>query len=413
MKKLCILSPDAVNLPLASNCPDSIYINGILYSTKSKCCNAAATGIRAQKFAEYLSTDFDVTLLIPDLNHPGKNNIDYSKLSYSIESYNYKKCSWEYSKELKNILSKFDIVILQCTGGIGFKNIVKLRPHIRVILDGYIPLLAEFPAAVSYHTDEKLKKYQWLTLLRQYSELLKRADLILYANDRQKRYYEGQLFLLNKLNVDNYKNSPLLKIPYGITWHKPVTREHSDKLKLLWYGPFYPWYDFENLITNLYNHSSIKIDFYGIQHPRFTRFLQKSVNLDYINTSSNMKIIGEYNSLDPRKLFEKYDACICLSQHWLENRYSHRARIFEVMSYGMPVIITNNSPILEESKYLDDRLIYEIVGGDFIREELEDIKAFSNLLHIDISAEHELLYSQYNWDSILKPLKLTLLEEMK
>jgi hypothetical protein len=415
MKKICIISPDAVRLPLLANHPDTITLNSKEYSFEDKCVKAAATGIRAEKIANYLSSDFDVTLLIPDLNFPGYSYIDSNRLNYSIESYTYTDCQWKYSKKLNSILSKFDCIILQTTAGIAFENISRLKsknPNIFIVLDAYIPLLAELPAALSYHTDNKKKKGVWKTLLKQYTNLFKNANLILYATDRQKYYYEGQLFLLDKLNYSNFKNSKLLKIPYGIDWHLPVEREQSEKLRLLWYGPFYPWYNFDILLDKLYNHDKIDIDFYGIKHPRYTNFVNSCISLDRIYSSSNMKIIGEFDSINPRKLFSSYDACIFLAKDWIENTYSHRARIFDVISYGIPAIINSGSSILEEDDYLNSNLIYEIDASNLV-DELEDIHAFKNFLHMDIQEIHNRFYNLRNWNSVLEPLKLQLLDEIK
>lgn len=412
MKKICILSPDAVKIPLASTHSYTISIDGKHYPIEDKCTKAAATGIRAQKFAEYLSEDFEVTLLVPDLNYPSIMNIDSSNLTYSIEPYDYNACQWKFSKKLRDQFSRFDCIILQSTAGVGFKNINNLNTDTYIVLDGYIPLLAEFPAALSYHTNIKEKRKNWKRLLRQYTELLSRIDLLLSANDRQRYYYEGQLLLLSKLGINNFKQSNILKIPYGVDKKKSIERQPTDKLKLLWYGPFYPWYDFNFLIKELTNHKNISIDFYGIQHPRYTNFVNSSVDLTKITTSSNMKIIGEFGSEDPRKLFSNYDACILIAQDWIEDTYSHRARIFDILSYNIPVIINKGSSILEESPYLNDRLIYEVDKND-LRKSLEDIERFKNLLYVDTEAFHRLFNNQYNWNHVLEPLITKLKEELK
>ena len=411
MKKICVISPDAIRIPLIATHSDTVCIKNEWYTIEEKCTKAAATGIRAQKIAEFLSSYFEVTLLIPDLNYPGSFNIDFSQISYKIESYDYYACQWKFSKKLNKQLKEFDCIILQSTAGIGFKNIAKLKKSKYVVLDGYIPLLAEFPAAVSHYPDNKAKIANWNTLLKQYSKILSRTNLLLSATDRQQYYYEGQLLLLDKLNIKNFKNSNILKVPYGVDRKKEISRSSHEKIKLLWYGPFYPWYDFELLINELRNHENICIDFYGINHPRYRNFVGKFVDLSKIVISKNMRIVGEFDSRETRKLLSEYTACILITKNWLEDTYSHRARIFEMLSYNIPVITNSDCSLIEESSYLNGTLLHKINSSN-LKEELEEFSNFSRLLNIDTDIEHKKFLEQYNWNTILQPLKDKLLREI-
>ena len=97
MKKIAILSPDTVPLPLKENCPKTMYEDGKKFSTSDKCQRITALGKRSWKFATHLSNidEFDVTLLVPSLNTPSKEYIDHDNINFQIQTYNFKSANWD------------------------------------------------------------------------------------------------------------------------------------------------------------------------------------------------------------------------------------------------------------------------------------------------------------------------------
>lgn len=408
MKKLCILSPDTINLPLTQDTPEFIQEGDKKFLLKDKCVKAAATGTRAQKFAENLCKDFDVTILIPDLNFPPTQYIDFTKLNYSVKSYNFKKCQWKFSQELDEELKNYDVIIIQTTAGVGFINVGLLPYTIQVIVDGWVPFLAEYPASLSYHQAYENVKV-WHTSIEQYECLIRRANLILYANEKQKFYYEGQLFAYGRLSWKFFKNSPLLKIPYGIEKRELVQRKEHEKLRLLWYGPFYPWYDPKTLIDAVKDHPSIELDFYGVKHPRYTQYYEKNFK-DSDLTASNMKIVGEFSTESPAELFSNYDACIIIAQDWIENTYCHRARFFEILSYGMPLIVIHGTPSPYDDCCSCNVPEIHYVNPKNLKQELEEL----TLTPKDFKTDAYLSLQKYHsWEKNLQPLKDYLIENFK
>ncbi len=411
MKKLCIISPDTIALPLCDNTPETLVQNNTSYLVTDKCVKSTAIGKRAENFAKFLSNKFDVTVLIPDLNFPGLAYIKTSEINYRVKSYCYKDAQWSYSQELSDELNSYDIVIIQTTAGIGFDVVSKLNKKVFVVVDAWVPLLVEFPASVSYHNDQEMKKTSWNRLREQYSNLLKRANLLLYANNKQKCFYEGQLYLLDILSVNDldYNNKKLLKVPYGIEKPKFVKRKKHDGLKLLWYGAFYPWYDPLLLIDSIKNHNNISIDFFGAKHPRYTNYFKTQFDIELLKSYTNIHIIEEYSLDDPTELFSNYDACIMITKDWIENKYSHRVRVLEVISRDMPLLINSGSSLLEEHGFLIDNVV-ELSTKHLLRdlEYLSQHKDILDALNSKDSTRFFTLFDALSWKSILTPLQLIL-----
>ena len=406
MKKIAILSPDTVPLPLKENCPETITEDGKKFPTKDKCERITALGKRSWKFATHLSKidEFDVTLFVPNLNILPKEYINYDEVDFQIQPYNFKSANWEWSEELDRKLIKYDFVILQSTSGTGFQNCAVLPKNVNVILDGWVPFLAEMPCVLLTYNRMFRKLFWAKKMIPQYQDLIRRANCVLYANNRQHSYYEGQFFMTQKLDWSSFKFSPLLKVPYGIDRIEPIQRKESDidKLKLLWYGPVYPWYCPEVLINELKYNEHILIDFVGIIHPRYRR-IYSSYFKKFFETAidaPNIKIVEEYCD-DSLSLFKNYDAGIILANDWLEEKYAHRCRILEMAASGFPVIVNEGNSLYEELDFLQS--ILHPVKLDNLVEDLVNIKENKERLKIK-DEDLEKVYQIMSWDNVLSPL---------
>lgn len=404
--KIAIISPDTVPLELSSDAPDYIVQNNMKFNTKDKCCKVTSTGKRSWAMAHFLSNYIknEVTLFIPDLNYPGNLYINSSKIDFKIEKYNFYNCVNDWSEELHAKLIDFDYVIIQSTVGAGWKNCSSLPKKIKLIVDGWAPMIAELPYALDNYPDSK-KEDIWNKFQLYYNELLNRADIFLYANNRQKYMYQGQFFINNVYNWKNYDHIPMLKIPYGIDLHKKVKHEINTKtkLKLLWYGALYPWYAYEEVLETVKNNKNIKLDFIGARHPRYTRLYDSFISSHFkgIDSYSNIRIFPDYVE-NKEELFSQYDAAIIISQDSLEEMYSHRVRILEMISYGLPVITNKNNVLFEEYGYLKP-LLYPI-DKNRAEEELNYLTLNQESLYFN-KQSFDLMQFYMNWKVMLKPLE--------
>jgi len=402
--KVSIISPDTVPLPLKDDPPVIMTENGKEVSVKDKCLRVTGLGKRAWGLAETLSkeTDFEVTLLIPDLNTPGMEFVDKSKISFNIEQYNFKAAAWNWSEELDRKLLRSDFVIVQSASGVAFKNCSVLPGSINVIVDGFVPIFAELPCTILGNSTISRKIF-WESFIQQYLNLLTRANCVLYATDRQYYYYEGQFFAINKLNWKAFKFSPLLKVPLGVDIVSKVKKEsHPQRLQLLWFGPIYPWYRPEKILEIVSDLQNTDIDFVGVKHPRYGNIYNNFFKKFFESNASsrNVTVTEEYCD-DPAELYTHYDAGIVLARDWLEEKYSVRGRILDMVSHGLPVLINENNSLFNELRYIQDSL-YPI-SAQTLRRDLIKYELNKSLLNVS-DRSHRLLQKNLSWSAITSPL---------
>jgi len=403
-KTLAFLSTDTLPLPLKENAPETIDEDGNQYSLKDKCSYSTGLGNRIWKIAYSLSKlDFlDIVVLVPNLNYPGEDYIDIDKLPFKVESYNYKAALWNWSEELDRKLKDKNFVIIQSATGVGFMNCAVLPGEVNVIVDGYVPIFAELPCAL-LGKSSIYRKILWNTFTEQYLSLLLRANCVLYANDRQYYYYEGQFFAIKKLDWKAFKFSPLLKVPLGIDVLPMVEKKQTtDKLRLLWYGPLYPWYQPEKVIDAVMSLSNVTLDFVGIKHPRYQATYNKFFkrNIESLKGTPNITIEEEYCS-SVRDLYARYDAGIVLARDWLEEKYSIRGRVLDMLSNGLPVIMNDGNSLFNELYYLEDSL-YKTTAKK-LKRDLARMRENKDMLKVS-QKSYQLLQKNLSWDVVVQPL---------
>jgi len=403
MKRISILSPDTVPLTLTSNAPTTIVEDKYEYSIEDKCTRPTGLGTRAWSIAQELSKfeDFKVTLFVPDINFPGQNCIDKTGLNFEIQSYNLKASTWNWSEELNRKFKSEDFVIIQTASGVGFLNGAELSTRTNLIVDGYVPIFPELPCSL-LGKSSSYKKTFWNRFSHQYINLIKRSNCILYANDRQSYYYEGQLFSLGKLDWSAFQFAPLMKVPYGVSIPETVQRttNTSKVLKLLWYGPIYPWYNPNSILSEVSDYDDISIDFVAVVHPRykksyysfFEKFFRKFEDVANVNVFENY----DDNRLD---LYSQYDAGIILAKEWLEDKYSVRGRVLDMISNGLPVFLNKSNALFHELSDLNDS-IYPIEKDNLIQNLTKLSK--NNITVSDTSLKY--LKDNFEWSQVVEPL---------
>jgi len=402
-KSVIFISPDTLPLPIKDTAPETIIENNKSFSLKDKCYRTTGLGKRIWRLAEVLAKtdEFNITILVPNLNYPGREYIDEDKLLFNIEPYNFKAAVWNWSEELDRRIKDTNFVIVQTATGVGFKNCSVLPNSVNVIADGFVPLFAELPCTLLGQSNISRKIY-WDRFTNQYLDLLLRSNCVLYANDRQYYYYEGQFFAINKLDWKAFKFSPLLKVPCGIDIVDKIEKPKEKKFKLLWYGPVYPWYKPEKVLDVAAYLNNTTIDFVGIKHPRYTNSYNKFFKkfFDANDNLKNINIIEEFCD-NPAKLYERYDAGIILAREWLEEKYSSRGRILDMLSHGLPVILNKGNSFFNELSYLPDS-IYSTTSRT-LRKDLTNFEENKNNLIVS-DYSHELLQKKLAWSVVAEPL---------
>jgi len=400
LKSVAIISPDSVPLPILAEAPETIIQDEKEVSLRDKCSRATSLGMRAWRIAEQLSKHFKVTVFIPNINFPDKSYIDTSKLFCDIDIYDYEICKECLEPRLQKKLIEFNVVIIQNNSGTAFWNCAFMPERIKVILDGWTILPVELPLSLLGY-EESYKKKIWEDITSKYHALVKRANCILYNLDSHRYYYEGVLLTVKNGGWNSIKRSNLIRLTFGVDKNEKIKKNTgTDKLKLLWYGPAYPWYNPELLIQAVSEIDTIELDFYAVKHPRFSGSYYRLFEsiFDSVN-SPNIRVNLDYQD-NHWKLYPNYDAGIILSKGDLESLFSLRIRAIDMMSYGLPILSNDKYPFEKEDDIKD--IVYPI-SLDNLKQNL---KQYAHNRHkIGISDESfSKIQDIYSWESTTKEL---------
>jgi len=368
---------------------------------------ANASGIRSWNIALQLSQqkDFGVTLFVPDLYY-NKEFVYTRQLPFSIQTYSLKAARGLWSEELDRKLKKFNVVILPTHNLVGMLNGAVLPYDINLIVDGWNFIPSEEPCNLLGFS-RVYKKIAWDRFIQQHVPLLKRANCVLYALDSQRFGYEGQFFMIEKLDWKAFQFSTLLKVPFGVDKTTTVTRKplgSSSALNLVWLGEIKPWYYPEFLFSlDQKDLSSVYITFLHAFSPNnkkiFTNYFSKY--FESIEGNKNFFIDNRYVTSLPETLSE-FDASIVLTKPWIINNYALYVRILTLISYGIPVICNAGLQCVKEFKFYAKDYIIETTYDD-LPLVFNNLKNNKHVLNGDEKQIH-FLQQSYAWEQVTKPL---------
>jgi hypothetical protein len=125
-----------------------------------------------------------------------------------------------------------------------------------------------------------------------------------------------------------------------------IKKRDDNKLKkFIWLGAIYPWYDINSTITFFKNNKEYSLDMYNINHIRYSNLYDKNI---LNNLPDNISIINKYLSDEEKmEIYDMYDAGILLAKSDIEDKYTTRFRLYDMIQYGLPVITHYNNPIFK------------------------------------------------------------------
>lgn len=397
MKTVCILAGDTLPFTYTGD------VKSLPIKDYNDYFNASFYGTRHWKIADFLAKNnkFDVTILVPDIYYPdtyikeGKVEKNYT---FSIDTFNYKIASWRWSQELDRKLKKFDFVICPSYNGIGLENCSVLPGDVNVIVDGWTILPLEYSARLLSYS-KIARKVAWGNFKKVYNDLITRCNCLLYANDKQRDFYQGLFFGYDKLNFNAFQFSPVLKIPFGVDKKevtKAYTNERKNTLSLLYQGSLEPWDHPEYLYKKMLNNNYVNITFANLEHPRHN----KIYNSYFKPFFSNVNDIHNVDLIQTKKInYTDHDYFVVLSRSWVIDSYIHRPDILESLSYRLPVAVNKTDSIYNEIDFLQKSIL---------PLKLDNIEqTFTNLSSNDLKVDDqqlEQLHKIFSWDNVLAPL---------
>lgn len=363
-----------------------------------------ANGLREQK------RDLEVVV--------GYNEV-FRKEDFTSERNGIRVMTWTIST-LAEIIQDFDsILVSYCAGDITNAVIDNIRDDQQLILDAYVPIYVEISARDS---DDKNREYDGFNYEnRIWTKALKRGDIVLCANEKQKEFYTGVLASLGRINPITYGDDDILKIvPYGVYEDQPVAKDkpiskftkNPDTFKLLWFGGIYPWFDLDSLLVAIKEVNlkvPVELTMVGIrnpfnQHPDFIKKYEDTIK--QIKESGIEKFVHIVDWVDFNTRADWYldaDAVISINNIGLENKYAWRTRSVDYIWSDLPMITNGKDPIsnlLEENNAL---ILLDDLRSETISKKLFEVANDRKILK-NISKNIAKVRSQLLWSRVTVPL---------
>jgi glycosyltransferase involved in cell wall biosynthesis len=198
-------------------------------------------------------------------------------------------------------------------------------------------------------------------------ELIRRADLFLVANERQRLYTLGLLSAAGRLNPLTYESPPILEVGYGVPDEPPAPCPGArvargvlvpeDAPLALWYGGVYPWFDATTAVHGFSRALAAVPDahlvFVGPRHPR-----AHAPDGEYVRALDAVRELGleecvheaPWSPYEERVAwYAEADCAICLHHPGLETDLSNRTRLGDLLWGSVPLICTEGDLIGERA----------------------------------------------------------------
>ncbi len=339
--------------------------------------------------------------------------------NFTDELNGIKISTWEIST-LAEKIQEFDSVLVSYNAGDITQTVVdNIRQDQQLILDGYVPIHIEMSARNSDNLDREYDAFNFENKI--WTKALRRGDILLCANEAQKKFYTGVMAQVGRINPITYGDEDLIQIvPYGIyrekavAKHDPVSKLVKNKkaFKLLWFGGIYPWFDLTNLLEAVKNANKttpIELIMVGVknpfnQHPDFIKRYEEV--MDYIKNNNMDEIVHITDWVKFEDRAEWYlgsDAVVLINNIGMENTLAWRTRLVDYVWADLPIVTNGGDPmsdILEANNavYILPDLAAKTIEKEIIKisKDKETLKQVST----NLSKVRRLFY----WDKVTENL---------
>ena len=339
--------------------------------------------------------------------------------NFTDELNGIKISTWEIST-LAEKIQEFDSVLVSYNAGDITQTVVdNIRQDQQLILDGYVPIHIEMSARNSDNLDREYDAFNFENKI--WTKALRRGDILLCANEAQKKFYTGVMAQVGRINPITYGDEDLIQIvPYGIYREKAVAKndpvsklvKNKKAFKLLWFGGIYPWFDLTNLLEAVKNANKttpIELIMVGVknpfnQHPDFIKRYEEV--MDYIKNNNMDEIVHITDWVKFEDRAEWYlgsDAVVLINNIGMENTLAWRTRLVDYVWADLPIVTNGGDPmsdILEANKavYILPDLDAKTIEKEIIKisKDKETLKQVST----NLSKVRRLFY----WDKVTENL---------
>ena len=272
--------------------------------------------------------------------------------------------NWSLDSNFIKLMNSYDsLIISYCMGDPSTYVVDNINDDVQLILDAYVPIYIEVSARDSKDIETEYTNY--IADIGRFNKVLKRGDYFLYANDAQELFYTGVLSALGIINPSSYRETRIVKTPFGIHRTPLQTRNNPYKeigisdedFVVLWFGGIYPWFHIEEYlkaINALSKNKQIKFVFVGGKNPfnpnpDFSRQYDLAVSFTKKHNLLNQQVyfVDWVDFNDRVDWFVHCDVIVSINQPGEENKYSWRTRVMDYV-WGEAVTISNGGDPLSE-----------------------------------------------------------------
>lgn len=348
--------------------------------------------------------------------------------NFTDELNGVKISTWEILT-LAEKIQEFDSVLVSYNAGDITQTVVdNIRQDQQLILDGYVPIHIEMSARNSDNLDREYDAFNFENKI--WTKALRRGDVLLCANEAQKKFYTGVMAQVGRINPITYGDEDLIQIvPYGIyrekavAKHDPVSKLVKNKkaFKLLWFGGIYPWFDLTNLLKAVKNANKttpIELIMVGVknpfnQHPDFVKRYEEVMN--YIKNNNMDEIVhitGWVKFEDRAEWYLGSDAVVLINNIGMENTLAWRTRLVDYVWADLPIVTNGGDPMSDILKANNAVYILPDLDAKTIEKEIIKISKDKEALK-QVSANLSKVRKLFHWDKVTENLSKLIFEGYK
>ncbi|MBC8492178.1 MAG: glycosyltransferase, partial [Chloroflexi bacterium] len=372
----------------------------------------AGPGIRSWEFAKALSHDFQVSLAVPNRDHPAGDG-------FVVSSYA------QGEGRLRELASIADVIVFQ--GFILHSYPFLTELSVPLVVDVYDPFVLENMQIHSHETMYERERIHGSDLAVLNSQL-QEGDFFLCASEKQRDFWLGMLLALNRVNPYTYDSDETLRtlidvVPFGLPSSPPEhTRQvlkgvyktiGQDDRVILWGGGIWDWFDPCTLIKAMANIAAqrhdVKLFFMGIKHPN-PLIPRMQATSQAIQLSQDLGLYDKFvffNEWVPYEERQNYllEADVGTSLHLdhLETRFSFRTRLLDYIWAGLPIVTTRGDSM---SELVEQHNLGKVVGYRDVKQvadTLMELLDTPNLREVYRPGFEE-VRGQCTWERAVEPL---------
>ncbi|MCB8978078.1 MAG: glycosyltransferase family 4 protein [Ardenticatenaceae bacterium] len=377
----------------------------------------AGPGIRVWEFAQELSQQFPVKLIIPPLIAASASQ---EKPDSPFEFY---VCHTQ--DELRRAVQSCGVIITRGIVLTAYPFLGELG--IPLVLDMYNTFLLEGLQQIADAEDwRRVTTYE--RDLATMKTQLNTADFILCASEKQRDYWLGVLSAIGRVNPYTHQQDHSLRqlidvVPFGL----PPETPHQTKSVLkgvykniaandrviLWGGGIWNWLDAETLIRAVHlisqQRNDVKLFFMGVKRPyqAIAKFdaVEQAMQLSQTLGLTNRYVF--FNDWVPYNERQNYllEADIGVSLHLdhIETRFAFRTRLLDYLWCGLPTVASKGDVLAELLASHGLAKLVTPADTDGVAQAILELLDTPNL-RAELAEEFQQIARQFQWDQILQPL---------